>query len=168
MSSGATTPESYHEAFARMLASPKSTGLVVLTHEIADATVTAFITAFPLIAENGWRFESLAEAYGGGVYQNAASSTSDDVVRASIVDGAGGSGDDDEEEDPATTDTSSTPPPAVTQTNTLPAQTTVVVVVDPSPTPNQQTVDNNSGSKIRRTDILSVSIALAGMLATVL
>lgn len=57
---------------------PKSSGLVTLEHEISDSDVAGFIAAFPSIAANGWKFQSLAKALNDGrSYQNADSSTSD-------------------------------------------------------------------------------------------
>ena len=59
---------------------PKSPGLVVLNHELSTVTVGGFIASFPLIAQNGWTWRSLAQVIGGGqAYQNAKSSTSDGV-----------------------------------------------------------------------------------------
>ncbi|RXW25255.1 hypothetical protein EST38_g625 [Candolleomyces aberdarensis] len=89
LAAGSTTQETIHQQMTQWLAGPKSPGLMILEHEINEQTVGAFIAAFPLIAQNGWRFESLASAYGVGAYQNAASSTSDDVEEASIVDRPG-------------------------------------------------------------------------------
>lgn len=65
---------------------PKSPGLIVLEHEIASTTVNGFMTAYPLIKSNGWKFMSLAKAIGDGrTYQNAESSLSDDVESAGIL-----------------------------------------------------------------------------------
>ncbi|KAI0743087.1 glycoside hydrolase/deacetylase [Daedaleopsis nitida] len=56
---------------------PKSPGLVILEHELMNDTVGAFIQAFPLIAQNGWTFESVARMRGAPVYQNAADGAGD-------------------------------------------------------------------------------------------
>lgn len=62
----------------RFLRMPKSPGLVVLNHELSVITVGGFTASFPLIAQNGWTWRSLAQVI-GQAYQNAKSSTSDDV-----------------------------------------------------------------------------------------
>lgn len=65
---------------------PKSPGLIILEHEIASVTVDAFMTAYPMIKSNGWKFMSLAKAIGdGSTYQNAEGSMSDDVESAGII-----------------------------------------------------------------------------------
>lgn len=65
---------------------PKSPGLIVLEHEITSVTVNAFMTAYPLIKSNGWKFMSLAKAIDDGrTYQNAEGSLSDDVESAGIL-----------------------------------------------------------------------------------
>ncbi len=65
---------------------PKSPGLIVLEHEIASVTVNGFMTAYPLIKSNGWKFMSLAKAIDDGrTYQNAEGSLSDDVESAGIL-----------------------------------------------------------------------------------
>ena len=59
----------------KWITGPKSPGLIILEHELSNDTVGAFIQAFPLIAQNGWTFESVARLDGGAVYQNAPDST---------------------------------------------------------------------------------------------
>ncbi len=51
---------------------PKSPGLIILEHDTSDAAVDAFISAYPHIKANGWRFVSQAELPNGAgaVYQN--------------------------------------------------------------------------------------------------
>ena len=43
---------------------------------MSNDTVGAFIQAFPLIKQNGWKFESVARMDGGAVYQNSADANS--------------------------------------------------------------------------------------------
>ena len=60
----------------------------MLEHELLDDTVGAFIQAFPLIAQNGWTFQSVARMGGAPVYQNAVDGAGDvtpmTVVGASV------------------------------------------------------------------------------------
>ncbi|KJA24474.1 carbohydrate esterase family 4 protein [Hypholoma sublateritium FD-334 SS-4] len=80
------TPDSIQAAMTRFLAMPKSPGLIVLEHEIASTTVNGFMTAYPMIKSNGWKFMSLAKAIADGrTYQNAEGSLSDDVESAGIL-----------------------------------------------------------------------------------
>ena len=60
----------------KWITGPKSPGLVILEHELSNDTVGAFMQAFPLIAQNGWKFESVARMDGGAVYQNSADANS--------------------------------------------------------------------------------------------
>ena len=46
------------------LKGPKSPGLIILEHELSEITVSAFMEAFALIAQNGWKFVSLVQALG--------------------------------------------------------------------------------------------------------
>ncbi len=61
---------------------PKSPGLIILEHELSNNTVGAFMQAFPLIAQNGWKFESVARLDGGSVYQNSGDDTDDVTPQA--------------------------------------------------------------------------------------
>ncbi|KAI0638210.1 hypothetical protein C8Q77DRAFT_1153878 [Trametes polyzona] len=79
---GATRPE-VDANLQKWITGPKSPGLVILEHELNNNTVGAFIQAFPLIQQNGWKFESLARIDGGSVYQNAEDSLAD-VTPASV------------------------------------------------------------------------------------
>jgi hypothetical protein len=63
---------------AKYLTGPKTPGLVLLEHTNSAITIGGFMAVFPLIAANGWSFQSTAELLGAGrVYLNANSSTSD-------------------------------------------------------------------------------------------
>ncbi|KAH9922844.1 carbohydrate esterase family 4 protein [Epithele typhae] len=59
---------------------PKSPGLMILEHELSTDSVSAFIEHFPLIAQNGWKFESVARVQDGQAYQNAKDSNPDTPV----------------------------------------------------------------------------------------
>lgn len=113
---GSTQPAGIHTAMQGWLSGPKSPGLMILEHEINELQVSAFIDAFPMIAQNGWRFESLAQLYPeyGGPYQNAESNDSTDVVPQGITEGASDNGDDD---DSTSSTTSSSTEPSRTDTS---------------------------------------------------
>ncbi|KAM5540539.1 hypothetical protein V8D89_005997 [Ganoderma adspersum] len=72
---GATRP-AVNQNLQKWITGPKSPGLVILEHELSNDTVGAFMQAFPLIAQNGWKFESVARMDGGAVYQNSADANS--------------------------------------------------------------------------------------------
>ena len=42
---------------------PKSPGLIILEHELANETVQAFMEAYPLIKQNGWNYTSVARLF---------------------------------------------------------------------------------------------------------
>ncbi|TFY80616.1 hypothetical protein EWM64_g3396 [Hericium alpestre] len=56
-----TTPDKIHAQFQGWAAGPKTPGLVILEHELNDATVQVFIDNFPLIKSNGWNVVSIAQ-----------------------------------------------------------------------------------------------------------
>lgn len=126
---------------------------MILEHEISDLTVGAFIDAFPLIAQNGWKFESLAGAYGGGVYQNAESSTSDDVDEASIIEGAGG-------RNLTSTSTTSQIP-----TQTAPAE---LPATSSSPSSAPSSGKSSAGVSIRHGYLWTTSVLFGSLLAVLL
>lgn len=60
------------ELSTNSISGPKSPGLIILEHEDSDGALNSFMEAFPKIATNGWKFESLARILGGGqAYQNS-------------------------------------------------------------------------------------------------
>jgi chitin deacetylase len=65
---------------------------MVLEHELSDASVKAFMTAYPLIAQNGWTMKSVAELDGQGAYQNAKDDTSPAMPVPLTAGGNGGAG----------------------------------------------------------------------------
>ena len=90
---GATRPE-VNANLEKWITGPKSPGLIILEHELSNDTTGAFIQAFPLIAQNGWKFESVARLDGGGVYLNAADSTAavqEGAIAVYTTDGVDGS-----------------------------------------------------------------------------
>ncbi|TBU32745.1 hypothetical protein BD311DRAFT_713628 [Dichomitus squalens] len=70
-SPGGATRDAVNANLQKWITGPKSPGLIILEHELSNETVGAFIQAFPLIAQNGWKFESIAEINNTGVYQNS-------------------------------------------------------------------------------------------------
>jgi peptidoglycan/xylan/chitin deacetylase (PgdA/CDA1 family) len=69
-SGGPTEQEVQADVKKFITASPKTPGQMVLEHELTDQTVRIFMNSFPDIASSGWKFQSLASAYGTGAYQN--------------------------------------------------------------------------------------------------
>ncbi|KAI0774298.1 hypothetical protein C8Q74DRAFT_1218124 [Fomes fomentarius] len=86
-SPGGSTVDQVNADLHKWITGPKSPGLVILEHELNNITVGAFINAYPLIAQNGWKFESLARLANADVYQNAVDNTGD-VIAATV--GVGG------------------------------------------------------------------------------
>lgn len=74
---GSPTRPAVEAQMKKWLTGPKSPGLIILEHEIAQDTVGVFIDSFPEIIQNGWKFESLARLIGNDqVYQNSKDSDS--------------------------------------------------------------------------------------------
>ena len=137
---------------------PKTPGLVILEHEIDDRQVDAFMASFPLIAQNGWKFESLAQIYPdrGGPYQNAASSTSTDVVRQSITEGSADGGDDD-------TSSSTSSSPSSTQSNTGSTSTQTTSAGSSSATTSAGASAGNSGMIVQPAFAWSFALGFVGL-----
>ncbi|KAN0132610.1 carbohydrate esterase family 4 protein [Lactarius tabidus] len=106
---GGTTPEAIQANFQTWLTGSKSPGLVVLEHELSDASVQSFMAAYPLITQNGWTMKSVAELDGEGAYQNADDDTSPAMPVPLTAGGNGGAG-----LLPSTTSTSILPSPTNT------------------------------------------------------
>lgn len=86
---GGATPDKVQSDVKGFIAnSPKTPGQMVLEHELTDQTVTIFMNAFPDVATNGWKFQSLASSYGTGAYQN----DSDTIKMFGSVGASGSSG----------------------------------------------------------------------------
>ncbi|KAF9534326.1 hypothetical protein CPB83DRAFT_781801 [Crepidotus variabilis] len=69
---GSNSTDLVQGAMAGFLSRPKTPGLIILEHETSTITVNGFINSFPLIAQNGWQFQSLADVMSGGhIYQNS-------------------------------------------------------------------------------------------------
>ncbi|KAI0743073.1 hypothetical protein C8Q80DRAFT_1273630 [Daedaleopsis nitida] len=75
---GATRP-GVDANLKKWISGAKSPGLIILEHELTNDTVGAFMQAFPLIAQNGWNFKSLARMNSDTdpIYQNAVDDTGD-------------------------------------------------------------------------------------------
>ncbi|OCH94080.1 carbohydrate esterase family 4 protein [Obba rivulosa] len=85
LTTGGTTPSKVHSAMSKWLSGPKSPGLIILEHELSDMSVQAFIDAYPLIGQHGWKFVSVAEVSGDGAYQNVDSDGSVNEVPSPVL-----------------------------------------------------------------------------------
>lgn len=56
-----TTPAKIQSSMEQWLGGSKSPGLIILEHELANSTIAAFIAAYPLAAQNGWKTISQAQ-----------------------------------------------------------------------------------------------------------
>lgn len=50
---------------------PKNPGIVALEHELNDDTVQVFMNVYPEASQTGWKFQSVADAFGFNWYQNS-------------------------------------------------------------------------------------------------
>ncbi|EJD01510.1 glycoside hydrolase/deacetylase [Fomitiporia mediterranea MF3/22] len=65
-----TNLDKIQSQFEGWLSGPKHPGLIVLEHELYESTVQAFMNAFPLIGQNGWKLISQAQLNNANPYQD--------------------------------------------------------------------------------------------------
>ncbi|EIW76113.1 carbohydrate esterase family 4 protein [Coniophora puteana RWD-64-598 SS2] len=80
-----TTSTEIHANMTQWLTGPKTPGLVILEHELSNASVQSFIDAYPMMTSNKWNVVSLAALDGGASYQNAYDSSAP-VAAANVGD----------------------------------------------------------------------------------
>jgi chitin deacetylase len=77
--------QTINASMTQWLSGPKSPGLIVLEHELSDESVQAFMDAYPVIKQNGWKMDSVARLFGNSAFFNADSLDSDTVTPMVIV-----------------------------------------------------------------------------------
>ncbi|EIW73508.1 hypothetical protein TREMEDRAFT_70983 [Tremella mesenterica DSM 1558] len=65
-----------------LTSSNKSTGLLVLEHELNDNTVGVFMAEYPVMQQNGWKVMTVADAFGMSWYQNSEGDTGTVISQA--------------------------------------------------------------------------------------
>ena len=65
------TLDSVEAGMQKVLAGPKSPGLIILEHEISADDVSNFIASYPLMQSNNWPVKSIPELTGANWYQNS-------------------------------------------------------------------------------------------------
>ncbi|KLO19951.1 glycoside hydrolase/deacetylase [Schizopora paradoxa] len=68
--SGGQTLDGVNNNMQQWLTGPKSPGLIILEHELYQQTVQAFMTNYPLMAQNGWKTVSTVVTTNQTTYQN--------------------------------------------------------------------------------------------------
>ena len=89
---GGTTPEAIQANFQRWLSGPKDPGLIVLEHELTNASVQAFMAAYPLMKQYNWVLKPVATLAGLSPYQNTDGDTSHSTLVPLTAGGNGGAG----------------------------------------------------------------------------
>ncbi|KAF7332210.1 Chitin deacetylase [Mycena kentingensis (nom. inval.)] len=86
LTTGGTTLKAVNTSMQAWITGPKSPGLIILEHELSEESVSAFVSAYPVMKANSWKVESLAQIIGGSSspYQNAVGS-SGEVTKADIL-----------------------------------------------------------------------------------
>lgn len=74
IATGGQTMVKVNGLMSQWLSGPKSPGLLILEHELAQQTAQAFINSYPLIKQNGWNPVSAAQLSGEDAYQNGTAS----------------------------------------------------------------------------------------------
>ncbi|KAG6821277.1 hypothetical protein H0H93_002387 [Arthromyces matolae] len=156
---GGTTPQAVHNNFVQWLSGPKTTGIIVLEHEITNESVNAFMDGYPLIAAAGWKTSSLAQLIGNGTYQNSNDSESPVNADGIIPD------------DTASTSQSSSSSPAVagqtTSNNSTPTATSASASPSKSSGAGDSVKTSNAASLLIRCDrqrTLIVTISLPALI----
>jgi len=88
LTTGGTTPQVINASMTQWLTGPKSPGLIILEHELSDQSVQAFIDAYPVIVQNGWKIESVASIANStdpSAYRNAPSTGDGPVAPGNIL-----------------------------------------------------------------------------------
>lgn len=121
-----TTYDKVTQSLNQWFAGPKTPGLIILEHELSNASVSAFINTFPAVKSNGWSIESVVQINGSSAYQNADGDSGSVTHVAGILafDGSGNTN---------TNTTSPTTPSPANATSPQPANATVhVTATSPS------------------------------------
>lgn len=85
LASNGTTLQAINSSLTTWITGPKTPGLIILEHELTDDTVGAFMSAYPLLKQQGWTLGSVAQLVDGKpAYWNAAGATGT-VSEASIL-----------------------------------------------------------------------------------
>ncbi|WVQ96469.1 hypothetical protein IAU59_003574 [Kwoniella sp. CBS 9459] len=79
------TPESVEAMLTGWLQGDKKNGLLLLEHEIKDTEVNLFKTIFPKIGANGWKIQSVADAFGMDWYVNSGKGNNAAVTTMSVA-----------------------------------------------------------------------------------
>ena len=107
---GGTTPQAIQASFQTWLSGPQTTGLIILEHELTNASVQCFMAAYPLMKQYNWNLKSVTTLDSDGPWYNSDDDTSNATPVPLTAGGNGGAG------IIAATSTSSTstPPPSPT------------------------------------------------------
>ncbi|KAK8858651.1 hypothetical protein IAR55_002880 [Kwoniella newhampshirensis] len=84
-SNGQYTLQSVESAMDGFIAQNKSTGLMILEHELNDNTVGVFMEAYPKMVSSGWQVKNVADAYGMDWYVNSGKGNTDTVTTQSVA-----------------------------------------------------------------------------------
>ncbi|KAJ7765246.1 carbohydrate esterase family 4 protein [Mycena metata] len=80
-----TTADKIKASMQQWLTGSKSPGLIILEHELTTQSVASFIAAYPIMQQNKWNIQSLAQLMSNGSsYFNSATSSSP-VVAADVL-----------------------------------------------------------------------------------
>lgn len=62
----------------------KEPGIIPLEHELNNNTVEVFINSYPLMQQNGWKVQTVPDAFGMEWYQNAKGNDGDVIKTMSV------------------------------------------------------------------------------------
>jgi chitin deacetylase len=89
---GGTTPDAIQANFQKWLSGPQTTGLIILEHELTNASVQCFMAAYPLMKQYNWNLKSVTTLDSDGPWFNSDDDTSNPTVVPLTAGGNGGAG----------------------------------------------------------------------------
>ncbi|TFK55730.1 glycoside hydrolase/deacetylase [Heliocybe sulcata] len=69
LTSGGTTMQAINSSMTQWLTGPKTPGLIILEHELSAQSVQAYMDAYPVMIQNGWKLQSVAGIQDGDIYR---------------------------------------------------------------------------------------------------
>jgi len=158
---GGPSPQAIQNNMQQWLSGSQNPGLIILEHELSNASVQAFMTAFPLIKQHNWNLKSLATIEGLSPYQNAPDDTSTPTPVPLTGGGDGGAG---LIAATATSTSSTSTPPSPTDSSTS------AEAAKASASPASGTTTNGTAPGLRSSSLvhmLSLVLAVASSLCLI-
>ncbi|KZT24481.1 carbohydrate esterase family 4 protein [Neolentinus lepideus HHB14362 ss-1] len=70
LTTGGTTMQAINQSMTQWLTGTKSPGLIILEHELSAESVQAYMDAYPVMIQNGWKLQSVSEIQDGQPFRS--------------------------------------------------------------------------------------------------